>query len=86
MRVMRAKMVCNGVTQSKNTAGEVTSEQLRFNAVAKSTAYPADGSDEDNSFAKWSPSASLEIQVANPALFGKIAHGDKFYVDFTKAE
>ena len=80
MPTMRAKFV---VTAVESTG---TSEKLRFNAVAKNGAYPEDGSDEDNTFAKWSPSASCEITVANPALFGKFTAGDKFYVDFTPAD
>jgi len=62
-----------------------TSEKLKFHAVAKSGAYPEDGSDEDNTFAKWSPSASCEIHVTNPALHGKFEPGKKYYVDFTPA-
>lgn len=76
---MRAKMKCNSVEPSGD--GEV----LKFSAVSKSTAYPADGSDEDNSYARWTPSAELSINVQNSALKGKIAVGDKFYVDFTPA-
>ncbi len=53
--------------------------------VAKSGAYPEDGSDEDNSFARWSPSGSLSISIQNPNLFGKFTVGQKFYVDFTEA-
>jgi hypothetical protein len=33
-----------------------------------------------------SPGANLTIHIANPALWGKFKHGDKFYVDFTAAE
>jgi hypothetical protein len=33
-----------------------------------------------------SPGANLTIHIANPALWGKFKHGDKFYVDFTPAE
>ena len=39
--------------------------------------------DEDNSFAKFSPSVNFQIMIANPALLGKFASGDTFYVDFT---
>jgi hypothetical protein len=60
-------------------------ETLKMNAVAKNGTYPDDGSDEDNSYAKFSPSASLEIYIANPALFGKFKPGQKLYVDFTEA-
>lgn len=76
---MRAKLKCSSVTPSGD--GEI----LKFHAVAKSDSYPADGSDENNSYARWSPSASLELNVQNPNLKGKIAEGDTFYVDFTPA-
>lgn len=62
-----------------------TQETLTMHAVAASK-YPEDGSDEDNTFAKFSPGAHLSINIANPALFGKFKVGDKFYVDFTPAE
>lgn len=75
---MRAKMKCSSVEPCGD--GEI----LRFHAVSKCGGYPQDGSDEDNSYARWSPSASLEINVQNPALKGKIQPGDTFYVDFTK--
>jgi len=81
MTTMRAKLQVSSV--QKHEGGN---ETLNFHGVAKSSAYPADGLDEDNTFAKWSPSVSMSIQVANPALWGKFQAGDKFYVDFTPAE
>jgi hypothetical protein len=76
---MRAKLQ---VSEVQSTA---TSERLTFRAVGKAGGYPADGSDEDNSFARWTPSAELTMTVNNPALLGKYKSGDKFYVDFTPA-
>lgn len=75
--LMRAKLKCTSVTPSSE------GEALRFVAVGKSGAYPSDGRDEDNSYARWTPSAELSINIQNPALKGKIAVGDTFYVDFT---
>ena len=63
-----------------------TCEVVKMHCVCKSGSYPADGSDEDNTFAKFSPSGSLEIVIANPALIGKFNPGDTFYLDFTKVE
>lgn len=60
-------------------------ETLYFNPVAASK-YPADGSDENNTFAKFSPSGMLSLTVANPALIGKFTEGEEYYLDFTKAE
>lgn len=83
MTTMRAKMS----VQSVEPVGEPQSgERLKFAAVSKSEGYGTDGVDEDNSYARWSPSASMEIYVANPNLFGKFAVGQKFYVDFTPAQ
>lgn len=79
MPKMRAKMELASITQ------HATCEVLRFHAVSAKS-YPADGSDEDNSYAKFSPQASLEITIANPALIGKFAAGEKYYVDFSKAD
>lgn len=76
---MRAKMKL--ATVNRTESGEI----LKFNAVCKDGGYPADGSDEDNTYAKFSPSASVEIHVANPALFGQFNPGEKYYVDFTPA-
>lgn len=77
---MRAKLRVSSVT--KHEGG---SETVKMHAVAKNTAYPEDGSDEDNTFARFSPSADFSIHIANPALYDKFAVGDKFYADFTPA-
>ncbi|MBN9116435.1 MAG: hypothetical protein J0I36_14490 [Pandoraea sp.] len=61
-----------------------SSEILHFNAVA-AKAYPADGSDEDNTYAKYSPSAEFKIHINNPSLLGQFKVGEKYYVDFTPA-
>lgn len=74
---MRAKVKITGVEKQ----GE-THEKLTFNFPAKDGGYPADGSDEDQQFAKFSPQGALSITIANPALLGKFAVGDKFYLDF----
>lgn len=79
MTTMRAKMVVRSIDKSGNM------ERLMMGAVYKSGAYPADGTDEDNSFALWTPQADLSMTITNPALHGKFTVGDKFYVDFTPA-
>ena len=80
MPKMRAKLQVSLVTPCGD--GEI----LKFHAVCKSDGYPADGSDEDNSYAKFSPSAELTINVQNPVLKGQFKPGQKFYVDFTEAD
>jgi hypothetical protein len=79
MSKMRAKLVVQSVT--KHQSGET----LKFAAVCRKDAYPADGSDENNTFAKFTPSASCEMFVANPELHGQFQPGDEYYVDFIKA-
>lgn len=85
MTTMRAKMQVHGVQEFKDASGNVTQENLILYPVAKDGAYPSDGSDEDNSFARWTPSGELKLTIQNPALIGKLPIGSRFYVDFTPA-
>lgn len=80
MSKMRAKFVVKSVHRFGG------SEKVAFQAVSKSSNYPADGSDEDNTYAKFTPSADCSITITNPALLGKYSPGDKFYVDFTPVD
>lgn len=59
---------------------------LTFAAVGKSTSCPADGSDEDDPYSKYTPSAALQMTIQNPALLDKFKEGQKFYVNFSPAE
>lgn len=76
--MMRAKMKVSDVKHH-----DENNEELFFSAVAKSDGYPEDGRDENNTFAKWTPSAELRMSITNPALIGKFSAGQEFYVDFT---
>ena len=60
-------------------------EHLTMCAVYPQKAYPADGSDENHTYARWTPQADLRITITNPDLFEKFKVGDDFYVDFTRA-
>lgn len=75
---MRAKFVITGIVKMSES-----SEEVKFAGVPKTGSYPEDGSDEDNTFAKFSPAASCAITIQNPNLIGKFNVGEKFYVDFT---
>ncbi len=78
MTTMRAKVYVTSVTKNLGDA-----ETVKFHPVRKSGGYPEDGSDEDNTYAKFSPSGEFSLMIANPALIGKFAPGDRFYADFT---
>jgi len=71
---MRAKMKVNSVEKF-----EGNQEALKLTAVTN-------GSAEDNTYSKYTPSASLTMMVSNPELMGKFEPGQTFYVDFTAAE
>ena len=77
---MRAKMVVMSVTPHSQEC-----ETLTLYAVSKSDGYPEDGSDENNTFARWTPSANMSITISNPDLIGKFPVGQEIYVDFTPA-
>ncbi len=79
MTTMRAKLQIANITRHPGL------ELVKFHAVCP-PAFDKDGLHEDSTFSKYSPSASLEISITNPALHGKFNPGDKFYVDFTPAD
>ena len=72
---MRAKMTVMRVERWNG------GDKITMNAVAAKS-YPEDGSDEDNTYAKFSPSGELTLTIANPALIGKIQPGETYYLDF----
>lgn len=51
--------------------------------VTMSAVYGGTTNDEDNSFAKTTPSGKIELTIANKELHGVYKPGDTFYVDFT---
>ncbi|TIN82242.1 hypothetical protein [Mesorhizobium sp.] len=81
MVAMRAKVKIASIARYPNDEAP-TQETLSFNFPSKDGPYPSDGSDEDQQFARFSPMGSLYLTVANPALIGKFAEGDTFYLDF----
>jgi hypothetical protein len=80
--VMRAKMRVASVVTFEHSEQET----IKFVAVCKDSGYPPDGSDEDNTFARWTPSGELTLAITNPALRRRFKEGDKFYLDFTAAK
>ncbi len=85
MPAMRAKMRLTYITRRDYGADQLY-EDLQFSAVARNDQYPDDGSDENNTYAKFSPSGELKLTVANPALLGKFTVGEEYYLDFTLAK
>jgi len=60
-------------------------EVLTFSAVTEKP-FDQDGNSDDNTFSRWTPTGELKMTVTNPALHGKFAAGEKYYLDFTKAD
>ena len=77
---MRAKFELRRVIKQTGWEGET----LQFSAVCGKPFGP-DGESEDNTYARWTPSATLEMSVTNPELVGTFKPGTAFYVDFTEA-
>ena len=79
----RAKLVVESV--KLYGSGDSRSEEIQFRAVGRKGSYPDDGSDEDNTFARFTPSADFRMMVNNPALHGNFQPGQKFYFDISVA-
>ena len=79
MSSMRAKMRVSSVIPNGDC------ETLNFNAVSKNEGYGAEGLDENNTYATFTPSANLSMYINNPALIGKFKVGEEYYLDFIKS-
>lgn len=85
--VMRAKMQVMSVQPNHDLyTGLQFSEKLTLNPVCGGQPFGPNGESEDNTYARYSPSGVLRLEVTNPNLWGKLKSGDKYYVDFTKAD
>lgn len=92
MSEMRAKLMLykvepyHSLEQSGTALGKVVHETLWFTAMHKSEGYSEDALDENNTYAKYTPTANLCMVISNPRLLGHFHEGDVFYVDFTRIE
>jgi len=80
MKSMRCKVTIQEVHLHGAT------ETIIARPVCKPGGYPPDGADEDNTFARWSPSGEFRLCIANPDLFDTYKPGQVFYVDWTPIE
>jgi len=85
----RCKVRVESVKLTGWDGSQHTNETVQMRAVqgsAVSKGYPADGLDDDNTYARFSPDADFRLNVANPALFGQFKPEQRYYVDLTLAE
>jgi hypothetical protein len=72
MKTIRAKMNLNMIEAVEG------GETWKFQAV-----YGGSTNAEDNTYASYTPSGSIVLQVTNKALLGTLKPGQKYFVDFT---
>lgn len=75
--MMRAKMKVTSV--SPGTA----SVNITMMAVTEKP-FDAEGASEDNSWARYTPMASLSMTIQNPNLLDKFKEGQTFFLDFAE--
>lgn len=79
MPAMRAKLRITSVEVGADW------EKVNMMPVSGKAPYGASGESEDNTYARYTPSGSVTLQINNPALLGKFKAGQQFYADFTEA-
>jgi hypothetical protein len=77
--MMRAKMQVDSVVRTS------WGETLKLSAVCGNKPFGPNGESEDNTYARNTPSGTLELTITNPGLIGKFNPGQKFYLDFSEA-
>jgi hypothetical protein len=83
---MRAKLQVVSVEDANLPDGSKHAEQVKFMAVCGNDPFKPGGYSEDNTFAKWTPTANLDMRINNEASWGTLVPGQKYYVDFTLTE
>lgn len=78
--VLRLKMTVTSVRRVADSQGNITQEEIGLNAV-----YGPEGS-PNSQWSKWTPAASLSMNVNNPEAFGKVLPGQFMFVDLTPCE
>ena len=48
--------------------------------------YPGGDSEENKSFAKYTPSGEIKLGITNPAAFDQFEMGKAYYIDFTPCD
>lgn len=74
---LRLKMSVSSVKSVADGNGDKTSEELALTAV-----YGKDGT-ANAQWSKWTPSASLTMNISNPGAFDKVLPGQFVFVDIT---
>lgn len=81
LRVVSVVPTAEGATYEGRT--------VKFNAVYYCNKTHATPEEEDacesHSYSKWTPDASLYMQITNPRAFEQFHEGDVSYLDFTRA-
>lgn len=77
MNIMRAKM--------RLTAEKIYADSVASGAKVYTFQAQYSDSKEDNSFAKYTPSAKFEMTIDNPEVQAQLKLGETYYVDFTPA-
>jgi len=78
--LMRAKMRVLAVEPAYEGA-----INLALHAVCDAP-FDKDGCSEDNNYARWTPTAKVDMVICNPNLLDAFKPDDRFYVDFTRTE
>ena len=79
--MMRAKMKVQSVETFEGGM-----QKVKMSAVCGDKPFGPAGESEDNTFARYTPSGSIELSITNPDLAGQLVAGQKLYVDFILAE
>lgn len=76
--VLRMKMSVGSVKKVSDGQGNIVSEEVQLSAV-----YSSDPASANAQWSKWTPCASLNMQINNPDAFGRVLPGQFVFVDLT---
>lgn len=83
---MRAKFTVSEVAIIKPSHPQALPCQKITMYPVTNSKYGENGENEDNTFARYTPSGEIRLQVTNPELMDKINPGETYYIDFSPVE
>lgn len=84
LNTMKAKMQVSNVKNINDDKGNLFGIELEMFPVGDKP-YDANGESDDNTYSRWTPSGKLNLAITNSNLFDSFKLGQKFYLEFTKA-
>lgn len=83
---VRAKFYVKAVEHQHSNVNGVNETHAEIKMAPCDEYSPGGGTEENKSFAKWTPCGEIRLTISNPDAVSFFELGQPFYIDFSRAE